>query len=549
MNKVVTDGVQLMPIAFASALDAYSSEDGTPGSDSYSDGDGTASIVVDADFGSCLEVIKKQGTQRIRYMGETPLLPGCYLRITARVKALRGPLPAVRIAGFAGGAGGAAVGGVVTTGTAISLPAHDAVVEVSAIVGAGARPGVDMVWGPAALYGHFGLDLTGASGGVIRVDDLIIEDVTSAFLRDILATVDVRDYGAVGDGVTDDSAAFRAADAAARGRQLLVSRGTYHLAGDIALDADVRFEGTVTMPADAVLLLRRNFNLSSYSDALGDHETGFIKGVQALLTASDPRSFDLCGQTVGLTRPFAPGDPVGEGQLSPGRRIIRNGRLEARGHTAWHTRTVSMQARVSATDPQTLADVPDLVDIPLGALVTGPGVAPETYVRARNPANCELTLTAPVAPTTGSADFTFSRFQYILDFSRLRQVTGLVLQDVDLMCRGVASGIMLAPAGHAFQVRDCHFMDPRDRGVTSIGEGCHQMLLDHCQIVSGSEAEVIGLNTNAGGVRICNCFASGVQRFGVLGGANTVLMGNQTAQPGNPQDLWVFRPSDTSGTP
>ena len=72
-----------------------------------------------------------------------------------------------------------------------------------------------MVWGPQAVFGHFGIDLTGPSGGVVRIDDIEIEDVSRFFLRDVIATVDVRDYGAIGDGVTDDHAAFEAADTAA----------------------------------------------------------------------------------------------------------------------------------------------------------------------------------------------------------------------------------------------------------------------------------------------------------------------------------------------
>jgi hypothetical protein len=35
-----------------------------------------------------------------------------------------------------------------------------------------------MVW-RNALYGHFGLDLTGTNGGVVRVDDIVIEDVSN----------------------------------------------------------------------------------------------------------------------------------------------------------------------------------------------------------------------------------------------------------------------------------------------------------------------------------------------------------------------------------
>ena len=51
---------------------------------------------------------------------------------------------------------------------------------------AGQRSGVDMAWGPGAIYGHFGLDMTGPNGGVVRIDDIVIEDITEAFLRDMM---------------------------------------------------------------------------------------------------------------------------------------------------------------------------------------------------------------------------------------------------------------------------------------------------------------------------------------------------------------------------
>ena len=37
--------------------------------------------------------------------------------------------------------------------------------------------------------------MKGTNGGVIRVDDIEIKDVTSFFLRDLLNVVDVRDMG------------------------------------------------------------------------------------------------------------------------------------------------------------------------------------------------------------------------------------------------------------------------------------------------------------------------------------------------------------------
>ena len=80
-------------------------------------------------------------------MGETPLLPGCYLRVTARVKAISGSLPSVRISGFAAHSNGSVVSGVDTTGLSVALTNFGEVVEVSAIIGAGNRSGVDLVWG------------------------------------------------------------------------------------------------------------------------------------------------------------------------------------------------------------------------------------------------------------------------------------------------------------------------------------------------------------------------------------------------------------------
>ena len=139
MNKAITDGIVLMPPGFAGGLDVWSSGDGTPGSTTY-DGSGNAAFVpADQDFGGCIEILKSEAIQKLRYTGETPLLPGCYLQIKARVKAISGALPSVRIAAWAGGAGGVHVPAVVQTGPAVSLTTYGKVVEVSAIVGSGAR--------------------------------------------------------------------------------------------------------------------------------------------------------------------------------------------------------------------------------------------------------------------------------------------------------------------------------------------------------------------------------------------------------------------------
>lgn len=91
MNKAITDGLVLMPLPFAAGLGVWSSGDGTPGSDTYAVSGNGVFVAADQDFGGCLEVVKDATTNRVRYMGETPILPGCFLQVRASVKVCRWP--------------------------------------------------------------------------------------------------------------------------------------------------------------------------------------------------------------------------------------------------------------------------------------------------------------------------------------------------------------------------------------------------------------------------------------------------------------------------
>ena len=51
MNKAITDGLLLMPPAFADGLNVWSSGDGTPGSDTYLNAANAAFVPADQDFG------------------------------------------------------------------------------------------------------------------------------------------------------------------------------------------------------------------------------------------------------------------------------------------------------------------------------------------------------------------------------------------------------------------------------------------------------------------------------------------------------------------
>ena len=210
MNIAITNGLLLTPPAFRAGLGVWSRSDGTSGSPTWADAGNAGIVPADQDFGPCFEVVKQQTTTSVRFMGETPMIPGVYLRVSARIKAVAGALCSARIAGWAGNGSRAHVDGLVEVGPTVALTTYGEVVEISAIVGVGSRRGVDMAWGTAPVYGHFGLDLVGANGGAFRIESIRIEDVTSAFIPSLIDWVDVRDFGAVGDGIANDRDAFLA---------------------------------------------------------------------------------------------------------------------------------------------------------------------------------------------------------------------------------------------------------------------------------------------------------------------------------------------------
>ncbi len=525
-----------MPPAFAGGLDVWSRQNGTPGSNTYDGATDAALVPADQDFGGCLELVKTENTQKLRYMGETPILPGCYLRITARVKAVSGNLPTVRISGWAGKSGGAAVTGIPLTGPQTTLSSYGEVVEVSAIVGSGDRGGVDMVWGTEPIYGHFGLDLTGSNGGVVRIDDIVIEDITSAFHRQLMDWVDVRDYGAKGDGTTDDFDAFVAADNAANGRRVLVPAGTYKIGSNLTMYSDVRFEGTVTMAASVRLVLRRNFHLNGYIAAFGDEVEAFKKAFQALLNNSDHESLDMNGRRIQLTEPIDMHAAADNRDTWEIRRVIRNGQFECIDSSGWDTDTFTSTASYSANNEDKLTNVSNVANIPVGSLVTGNGVGREVYVRSKNVAAEEITLSQPLYGAAGNQTYTFKRFKYALDFSGFTKLSKFTLSGIEFQCARKGSAIMLAPQGSVFHLMDLGFAKPKDRAITSIGRACQDLLVDRCQFVSPDQGEPatartsVAINVNANDAKIRD---NRFQRFGltmILNGNGHLIVGNHWFQ-------------------
>ncbi len=533
MNKAITDGLTFTPPAFAAGLGAWSRQDGTPGSATWAGAANAAVVPADQDFGSCLEIAKTDNVTTIRFMGETPILPGCYLRVRARVKAIAGNLPDVRIAGWAGNGARQHVGGLNETGPTVSLKAYGRVVEISAIVGTGRRGGVDMPWGTTPVYGHFGIDLLGPNGGVVRIDDIEIEDVTSFFLRDMMDWVDVRDYGAIGNGIADDRAAFVKADQAANGGMILVPPGEYFIGSDLSISAPIRFQGRLKMPS-ARLALLSSFDFPTYADAFGDETLGLKKGIQALMGYTDHNTFDLCGRRVELTEPLSVADfavPSWSNQ-----RVISNGQINVVDGPAWNTRVVGSVARYDPADYLTLSNVANIANIEVGSRVSGAGVGREVYVRAVNVGAQSLTLSQPLYGGAGTRSYTFHRYRYALDFSGMEKCDRMNFSNIDFLLNGVGSGIMLAPAGEMFHIRDCYIVRPKDRGITSIGRGCQDILVDRCQFLSNEmslpvqDRETIAINVNANDVKMRNNRFVRFAHFMVANGGGHIITGNHWFQ-------------------
>ncbi|PJF07902.1 glycosyl hydrolase family 28-related protein [Pseudorhodobacter sp. MZDSW-24AT] len=535
MNKAITDGLVLMPPAFSAGLNLWSREDGVPGQGSYADQANAAFVPADQDFGGALELQKTSATQKLRCFQQIPMQPGLYLRVTVRVKCVSGALPSVRIAGWAGRSNGSNVPGVVQSGPSVALTQYGQVVEVTAIIGAGNRGGVTMAWGATAAYGHIGLDLTGPNGGVVRIDDIEIEDITGIYLRDIFDAVDVRDFGARGDGVADDTAAFAAADSAAQGRTITVPAGTYRIAGNLTINNPIRFQGTLVQPDEVRLALTRNYDLDSYTSAFGNELLGFRKALQALFYFTDHVALDLSDRRVDLVEPLDVAAIAGLTTFAQ-RRFLTNGQLNAVAGPGWDDGVVTASATYSPSAPLQLTAVASVSTIPLGARVSGPGVGREVYVVAKNIGTGTLTLSQPLWGGAGTRTLTFTRYKYLLDFSGFEDLSRFEIDRMDLNCNGLCSGIMLPRIGLTLRIGDCVFNRPKDRGITSIGSGCQGLIVDGCQFWSNEQAMLaqdrssIALNINANDAKIRSNRVVRFAHFMVANGGGHLISGNHFFQ-------------------
>ena len=535
MNKAITDGLVLMPPPFAAGLHLWSREDGRPGQGSYAGQPNAAFVPADQDFGGALELQKTQATQKLRCFQQIPMQPGLYLLVRFRVKCISGAFPSVRIAGWAGRSDGSNVPGVVQSAPSQTLTQYGQVVEFATIIGTGWRGGVTMAWGASAVYGHIGLDLTGPNGGVVRISDIEISDVTGIYLRDIFDAVDVRDFGARGDGTTDDTAAFAAADSAAQGRTLTVPAGTYRIAGNLTINNPIRFQGTLIQPDNVRLALTRNYDLDTYTSAFGSELLGFRKALQALFYFTDHVALDLSDRRVDLIAPLDVAAIAGLTTFAQ-RRFLTNGQLNAVAGPGWDTVTVSSGTTYNPANPTRLTGVANVANIPIGARVSGNGVGREVYVVDKNVGTGTVTLSQALWGGAGTRTLTFTRYKYLLDFSGFDDLSRFEIDRLDLNCNGLCSGVMLPRVGLTLRIGDCVFNRPKDRGITSTGSGCQGLIVEGCQFWSNEQAMLaqdrttIALNVNANDTKIRANRVVRFAHFMVANGGGHLISGNHFFQ-------------------
>ncbi len=535
MNKAITDGLVLMPPPFSAGLNLWSRENGTVGSGSYLGQPNAALVSNDQDFAGCLELQKTEATQKLRSFAQTPIQPGLYLQVTARVKAVSGNLPSVRIAAWAGDIADANVAGVVQVGPSVTLTTYGEVVTVQAIISPATRTGVDMAWGTTAVYGHIGLDLTGPNGGVVRIDDIVVEDVTNVFIRKLMDWVDVRDYGALGNGVANDAPAFLAADADANGREVLVPAGVFRLTSDVSINNRIRFEGTLSMPANRKLTLVRNYDLNTYEQAFGSEIEGFRRALQALFYFTDHVTLDLSGRRVDMDAPIDVAAVAGLSSFA-NRRVIRNGSMNAVAGPGWATTDTLSVATYAVNNPKFLTGVANVANIEVGSLVIGTGGGREVYVKSKNVGAGTVELTQSLYGAAGTRSYTFRRFRYMLDFNGFDGLSKFEIEDVEFNCLGLCSGVMLPNSGSNTRVISCTFNQPQARALTSSGTGCQGLVVDMCQFLSNEtslpavDRTTIAMNIQANDTKIRDNRVVRFAHFAVVNGTGHLIHANHFFQ-------------------
>jgi hypothetical protein len=307
------------------------------------------------------------------------------------------------------------------------------------------------------------------------------------------------------------------------------------LTSDVTINSRIRFEGTLSMPANRRLVLTRNYDLDTYGQAFGSELEGFKRALQALFFFTDYVTLDLSGRRVDIPEPI---DVAALAELTnfSSRRVVRNGSLNAVAGPGWATENVTSVATYSASANTTLTNVANVANIPIGALVIGTGVGREVYVKSKNVGAGTVEISQPLYAAVGTRTYTFRRFKYMLDFSGFDLLSRFELEDIEFNCVGNASGVMLPMSGSTQRFMSCSFNRPLDRGITSVGSGCQGMFVDMCQFLSNEQSlavidrTTIAMNVQANDTKLRNNRIVRFAHFAVMNGTGHLIHANHFFQ-------------------
>lgn len=527
------------PPAFAEGLANWSRTTGEAGTPHYGNFAGATLIPNDPDLGPCVEVETAVLQQKFRSILRTPLAPGRYLRACIRFKQVSGPTVALECAVRWIDEADQTILGLKQTGPEVAAVSPGVVYEAVTVFAACKYDNVDAAWKYDAVEANLGFNINSvAAGAVVRIADIVVQDVSPQSIQPTLAELDARDFGATGDGVTDNKAALEAADAAAAGRTVILPEGDYALLGNTTLRENWRFVGRLLTPSNARVEFRGEFDFESYYEAFKDGETALKKALQALINYPEHVTIDLGGRTITLGAPLDVHAAVGNRDVFANRRVLRNGKIEADAQGDWTPDVVAATATYQS-GTQTLAGLSTTAGIAPGMLVEGEGVGREVYVVSVDTANDSVALNQPLHSASAPQGFTFTRFKYLLDFLGFDDLKRIVIEDVEFWGRGLASGIMLPPEGIAWHISDCWFLDPADRAITSIDGADSGLAIDRCEFLSNegntppSQRKTIAITCSGNDAKIRNNRAMHFRHFAVLSSGGVILTGNHFFQDDN----------------
>lgn len=485
-------------------------------------------------FGT-LVIQKSSGKIQIVHHNPIPILIGQYLEVRTKIAIKSGTAVSAKIVAVPITSSGTVVVGAPSEGPTIALNQNGAA-TVTAVFGSGNRPGVDMDWGLDFESCYIGIEINGSGSSEVHIERIEINDATGHFLSTNSDWVDIRDFGAVGNGSHDCRAAIVAADKEAKGRAIFIPKGDYFVGDDITILSPVRAYGRLVCAEDTAVMLADNYNLHRYVHVFKDEYFAFTKALQALFRFTDHETLDLCGRKITLSGPIDLQKlvKVTTRNVSPLR--IHNGQLSARSSSAWASDFVTSKASWSRDDANKLTNVANIDQIQMGSLVQGTGVGREVYVMSVDKTAKTLVLSAEISKAASSQDYTFVRFKFMIDCSGFTNLGRFEMSDMVFACGNRCSVWMLAQFGRDCRLANSWISDPKDRAICSFNEGCGSFSVDRCLFNSAEANESakdrtsIAISTRKHDVKIRDNVATYFRHFAFLDGSGHVISGNHFFQ-------------------